>query len=236
MKLAIMQPYFFPYIGYFQLINSVDKFVIYDDVNYIKQGWINRNKILVQNKPLLFTLPLQNSSSFIKINDTFINDKVYNIWVIKFIKTIEQSYKKAPFYDNVNQLICQLINFKDSQVSISELNYYFLNSICEYLGIKTELVRSSCIYKNSHLNAQERLIDICLLEKANIYINPIGGVELYDKISFKTNEVDLFFLKSNPIFYDQSCNEFIPWLSIIDVLMFNSIEEIKSMLNNYELL
>jgi hypothetical protein len=236
MKVAIMQPYLYPYIGYFQLINSVDKFVIYDDVNYIKQGWINRNSILVQNKPLLFTLPLQNPSSFLKINETFVNDKVYTIWVNKFLKTIEQSYKKAPYFAIVYEIINQLFDFCDSKKSISELNYCILCSICEYLGITTELVKSSSIYENSHLKAQERLIDICLLENISTYINPIGGIALYDKTSFKSNGINLFFLKSNPIVYDQSYNEFIPWLSIIDVLMFNSIGEINSMLNNYELL
>lgn len=229
-----MQPYIFPYIGYFQLINSVDKFVIYDDVNYIKQGWINRNNILVQNKANLFTIPLKNTSSFVKINETEITQVLYKNWKIGFLKTIEQSYKKAPFFDNCYEIITKITN--QEPTNISDYCYHSFKIICEYLSIKTTIEKSSIIYNNNELNAENRIIDICKIEKASDYINPIGGIELYSKENFKAKNINLHFIKSKPIQYTQFKNDFLPNLSIIDVLMFNSPETIKKMLNQYELI
>jgi hypothetical protein len=236
MKIAIMQPYLFPYIGYFQLINAVDKFIVYDDVNYIKQGWINRNFILVQGKPLLFTLPLKNQSSFSKINEIEINNKQYSFWVEKFLKTLEMTYKKAPMYNEVMALLLELLNHTNNSQNISTFNYNCLKSICNYTGIKTELISSSSIYNNSDLKAQDRILDICAIEKATIYINPIGGRDLYNKSDFENNGINLFFLKTQPFLYKQFSYEFLPWLSMIDIIMFNSKVEISAFLENYELI
>lgn len=235
MKLAIMQPYFFPYIGYFQLINAVDKFIIYDDVNYIKQGWINRNSILIQNKPNLFTLPLNNSSSFLKINEVLVDAKRYSYWLEKFLKTLELSYKKAPMFEAAYNLIKHILSLEINSSNIALLNYQSIKAICSYLEIKTALVPSSSIYQNAHLKAQERILDICTTEKAKTYINPSGGIELYNKEEFKDQDIDLWFLKSSPIAYRQFTDEFCPWLSIIDVIMFNSPEDTKLLLKKYEL-
>ncbi|MBN2693426.1 WbqC family protein [bacterium] len=232
MKVAIMQPYFFPYIGYFQLINSVDKFVIYDDVSFIKGGWINRNNILINNNKQLFTIPLSNISSFNTIKNTTIDKKNYPIWLKKFEKTIYSSYKKAPYYEKIESLIFDVL--KTQVESISDLNRDLLIKISEYLNIKTEFVNHSEVYNNSSKKGEERIIDICLQESAKTYINPIGGIELYSKDNFNKNGLELKFLKSKNIEYKQFNNEFIPWLSIIDVLMFNSIEDIQKMLNEYE--
>jgi hypothetical protein len=232
MKLGIMQPYIFPYIGYFQLINVVDKFVIYDDVNFINKGWINRNRILNNGKDNLFTIPLKEASQNKLINEIDINWDI--AWKSKFLKTLEQCYKKAPFYSEILPIIEQTLSIDNEPVSkVIEHN---LKLICDYLGIKTEIVSSSVIYQNTHLKAQERILDICLQEKVSQYINPIGGLELYDKDFFETKGVQLNFVKSNPIEYPQFKNEFVPWLSMIDVLMFNSKEKIKEFLDNYELI
>jgi WbqC-like protein family len=231
MKIAIMQPYIFPYIGYFQLINAVDKFIIYDDVNFINKGWINRNRILVNGKDSLFTIPLKEASQNKLINSIEVNWD--STWKSKFLKTIEQSYKKAPYYSQVLPLIEDLL--ATERVVFSEIIYKNLTQICQYLGIKTQIVPSSSIYSNTELKAQERIIDICKQEQANIYINPIGGLALYNKADFKDINKELFFIKSKAISYLQYKNEYMPWLSIIDVLMFNSQEQVSSMLNEYEL-
>jgi hypothetical protein len=236
MKLAIMQPYIFPYIGYFQLINAVDKFVIYDDVNFIKQGWINRNNILVQGKPLFFTIPLQNQSSFIKINQVFINEKAYVSWLPKFLKTLEQSYKKAPYFDQIFNLVSSTLAGDFNQITISTLARRSIESVLVYLGITTEIVTTSAIYCNSELSGKKRVIDICKEENATHYINPIGGQELYDSHTFEDNSLALSFIKSLPIQYSQINDTFIPWLSIIDVLMHNSIDDVKIMLTKFELI
>ena len=231
MKLAIMQPYIFPYIGYFQLIKSVDKFVLYDDVNFINRGWINRNRILVNGSDSMFTIPLKDASQNKLINEIDVNWD--NNWKGKFLKTIEQAYKKAPFYENILPIIEKTIEVQEVQFNkIIENN---LRLICEYLEIKTEIISSSTIYQNTDKKAQERILDICLHEKANHYINPIGGLELYDKEIFANENMQMNFIKSSPVEYKQFKNEFVPWLSMIDVLMFNSKEEINKFLDNYEL-
>ena len=226
-----MQPYIFPYIGYFQLIKVVDKFVLYDDVNFITRGWINRNRILVNGKDSMFSIPLKDASQNKLINEIDVNWD--NNWKSKFLKTIEQSYKKAPFYAEVLPIIEKTIEASGGLFSsIIEVN---LRLICDYLEIKTEIISSSTIYQNTDKKAQERILDICLQEKANHYINPIGGLELYDKDIFAKENTTMNFIKSKSVEYKQFKNDFVPWLSIIDVLMFNSKEEINKFLDNYEL-
>ena len=231
MKIGIMQPYIFPYIGYFQLINAVDKFILYDDVNFINKGWINRNRMLNNGKDSLFSIPLKEASQNKLINKIEVNWD--SAWKSKFLKTLEQCYKKAPFYQETLLIIQQTLNVDNEP--ISKIVEHNLRLICKYLDIKTEIVSSSAIYQNSHLKAQERILAICLQEKATQYINPIGGLELYDKDFFEAQNIQLNFIKSKLIQYPQFKNEFVPWLSMIDVLMFNSKEEIISFINNYEL-
>lgn len=231
MKIAIMQPYFMPYIGYFQLINAVDKFVVLDDVNYINKGWINRNNILLNGKPHLFTIPLEGASQNKKIGDIKVSTE--HKWKEKLLKQIELNYKKAPFFSAGFSLFEKTIH--SGYQKIAELNCNAIKMICEYLGITTTIVSSGSGYNNQHLKGQERILDICRQEQANNYINPIGGTELYDKTLFLSKGIQLNFLKTLPITYKQFNNEFVPWLSMIDVLMFNSAEEVKLMLNVYSL-
>lgn len=231
MKLAIMQPYFFPYIGYFQLINAVDKFVIYDDVNFINRGWINRNNFLINGKPSLITIPLINASQNKLINEiSILNDQKLKE---KILKTIEMNYKKSPFFKASYQIFSETLSLKVE--SISKINHYAILLICNYLGIKTEIIETSVVYNNKNLNGQDRILDICLKENAVQYINPIGGLDLYDKHLFDDKNVKLNFLKSKLISYDQMNETFQPWLSILDVLMHNSPQQIQLFLNEYEL-
>jgi hypothetical protein len=233
MKIAVMQPYLFPYIVYFQMIKAVDVFVFYDDVNFIKQGWINRNRILTNNKDFMFTVPLKKANPFYLIKDTLLNEKFYDKWNEKFQMTVRQNYKKAPYFDEVSELINNVLNTKCT--SISELAIVSIVAVSKYLELKTIFYSSSNRFKNKDLERQDRLLDICKKENAKHYINALGGQELYNKESFEEKGIELSFIKTIPIEYKQFSNEFIPWLSIIDVLMFNSVENIKVMLDKYEL-
>ena len=230
-----MQPYFLPYLPYFQLINSVDKFIIYDDVNYIKSGWINRNNILINQKASMFTVPLIKASSFSKINDLQIDLYLFNFWKKKFIKSINQYYSKAPYFNEVFEVINRILIVEDNH-TISNFVVKALKEVVNYLQINTIIVESSSIYNNSHLKSYQRVIDICIQESATVYINPIGGLLLYDKFIFKQSSLELSFLKSNNYIYQQFTDDFVPLLSIIDVLMFNSVDSFKFILNNFELI
>ena len=231
--IAIMQPYFFPYIGYFQLINSVDKFIIYNDVNYIKQGWINRNRVLLNNKAHLITLPLSESSSFKLICETQINKKYYQTWVKKFIKLLEQSYKNAPYFEDTMILLKKILDNECNY--ISQLNLNSIKSICNYLEINTIIEESSNKYNNIQLKNFERVIDICKKENSSVYINSIGGEKLYSKNIFSSFNIELKFIVTKDIFYNQFQTDYINNLSIIDVLMFNDVKTIKQLLLKYEL-
>jgi len=232
MQLGIMQPYLFPYIGYFQLISVVDKFIILDDVNYIKKGWINRNNILLNGKSHLFTLPLKDLSQNKLIKDLYIEN---NNWQSKFIKTLQFSYKKAPFYSEVIAVINDIIKYNTSGLLTEYINNCLVK-INKYIGINTTIVPTSTQYKNGNLKGQDRIIDICLKEKTTNYINPIGGIGIYDRESFNKYNIKLNFIKSNDIIYKQFDNDFIPSLSIIDIMMFNSTDQIIQMLGMYQLL
>lgn len=226
-----MQPYIFPYLGYFQLVYASDKFVFLDDVNFIKQGWINRNNILINNSPGLFTIPLNNSSSNKLILETQISNR--SNWRNDFEKKIALAYKKAPFFQSAKELILSIIHHPTG--IIGELAKQSIIAVSDYLNIKTEFVSSSTVYDNKELKGQERIIDICVKEHAVNYLNPIGGLALYNKEVFKEKSIDLFFIKSLSKSYNQFSREFIPNLSIIDVLMFNDPEEINGYLKQYEL-
>jgi hypothetical protein len=233
MKLAIMQPYFMPYIGYFQLINSVDEFVIYDNIQYTKKGWINRNRILVNGKDQLFTLPIKKDSDYLDIVERTISET----WVkerIKLLNVIQSSYVKAPYFKEVNELIkdCLL----DNETNLFKFLLNILNKINNYLNISTPIKISSDIKINHSLKSQNKVLSICGEQKASTYINAIGGIELYDKEIFSQQNITLNFIKSKNIEYKQFNNKFIPWLSIIDVMMFNSVEDIKKYLNSYTLI
>jgi len=232
MTIAIMQPYIFPYVGYFQLINAVDKFIIYDDVNFINKGWINRNNILVSGKAHLFTIPLKDASQNKLINEVSLLRT--DAWQKKLLKTVQQSYQKAPYYQKAFVLIEEIVNLDVD--TIQELTFQALTRTCNYMGITTEIIPSSTIYNNTHLKGQERILDICKQEKADHYINPIGGMELYDKEKFEKEGIKLDFIKSVLYPYTQFKNAFVPWLSIIDILMFNDPEEIRKQLQAYELI
>jgi hypothetical protein len=230
MKIAIMQPYFFPYIGYFQLINATDKFIFYDDVNFIKNGWINRNRILLKGESHFLTVQLKNASSYKLIKEVEFTDNR-----LKLLKTIEQAYRKAPYFSLIMPILYECLTFKTNK--ISELAQYTIIKTCEYINIKKVFELSSNTY--SQTRGQEktkRLQEICLINGSDVYYNLVGGQEIYNKLDFTRNNISLFFIEPVSMDYKQFNNKFLPWLSIIDILMFLDKETIRNLLNNYKLL
>ena len=232
MKLAIMQPYLFPYIGYFQLINAVDRFVVLDDVNHIKRGWVNRNRILVNGEPHMFTMPLKDASQNRLICEIALSPEAV-AWRNSFLRTLEFNYRKASEFATVYPLLREIVMFDTGSMVDYIVNT--LRRLCGWLGIETEMVWSSRGYEKQGYAGQERILDICRREKTDRYINPIGGVEIYDKELFARHGIRLNFLKSGDISYQQFDGEFVPWLSIIDVMMFNPVPAIRNLLEQYTL-
>jgi len=219
-----------PYIGYFQLINSVDEFVIYDNIQYTKKGWINRNRVLVNGKDQLITLPIKKDSDYLNVVERELSES-WGKDKGKMLNVIKSSYNKAPYFQETFELISKCLN--NTEVNLFKFIYDSIVLINDHLEIKTSIIISSTIDADHTLKSQEKVLSLCKEQNADIYINSIGGVELYDKEIFKQNNIELNFIKSNPVQYTQFNNEFVPWLSIIDVMMFNSKEQIKEYLNNY---
>jgi WbqC-like protein family len=232
-SIAIMQPYFLPYIGYFQLMLAVGKFIVLDDVNYINRGWINRNRMLLNGDAHTFTVPLVGASQNKRICDIELVEGT--VWREKLLKTIGQAYRHAPGYRAVWGLVEGIINYPSRKLDEFLLNS--LRAVAYYLHIDTEIADSSRTYGNAELKGQDRIIDICKREAAGIYINPIGGTELYGREDFADAGIQLHFLKPRPIIYPQRAKgEFVPWLSILDVLMFNESNVVQQYLNEADLI
>lgn len=232
MKTAIMQPYFFPYLGYFQMFNAVDKFVLLDDVNFIKRGYINRNSILLSGKVHQFSIPLEKPSQNKLINETKLSfhqkDKE------NFLKTIQVAYKKAPFFNDFYPILEAIVLNEEND--LTKFLKFSFEQVKKYLNLNTEILLSSEIEKDTSLKAQDRIIEINKKLGSTIYINAIGGQELYNKDTFKDIGIELKFIKMQNIVYKQFTNEFVSNLSMIDVLMFNDVFAIQEFLENYELI
>ncbi|MBR3722618.1 MAG: WbqC family protein [Selenomonadaceae bacterium] len=232
MTIAIMQPYFFPYLGYWQLLTFVDRFVVLDDVDFIKRGWINRNNILLNGESHMFTIPLDKCSQNKLISETRL--KFPESAKDKFLRTIQMSYSKAPYFTRVYPLLREIIYYETDDLTDFICDSF--QKTLEYLGINQNIIRSSGIEKDDTLTGQDRILEICGRLSAKVYINPIGGLNLYDKEKFFQNGILLNFIKMKNIEYRQFKNDFVKNLSFIDVLMFNDISEIKTLLSEYELL
>lgn len=229
MKLAVMQPYFFPYLGYFQLLYAVDLFVIYDDVNFIKQGWINRNFILMHCRPLRITIPLAGASSFRAIANTTVSADL--AWRNKLLKTLYQAYAKAPHFEPVYTLVEGVV--RTHCTSLAELALRSIQAVTEYLGLTTQIRPSTRPYANCSLKGEARILDICLREHADVYYNLPGGESLYERAIFAQAGVDLRFIQPNQPHYPQFGCAFVPNLSILDTLMFNTPETVRGYLEDY---
>lgn len=224
--IAIMQPYFLPYIGYFQLMNAVDEFVLFDDVPYINKGWINRNRILVNGTPWMFTVPLKNASQNVLIKDLLVADNIAS-WREKFLKTVARAYSKASCYETTMALV-EKCTANKSSLFIDWLD----DSLCQIaniLGITVKFKRASTLDYDRMLKGQDRILAICEKESASTYINPINGQNLYSKAEFERRDVLLKFIQANHE-YVQFEKPFISRLSMLDVLMFNEALVARNML------
>lgn len=227
-----MQPYFFPYIGYFQLIAAVDLFIVYDNIKYTKKGWINRNRFLQNGGDALFALPLQKDSDFLDVRDRnlapdFNRDKLLN--------QFREAYRRAPHFEPVFAVLAKVVT--SPETNLFRFLHTSIEEVCDYLGIETRIAVSSDIAIDHSLQGKEKVMALCRAVEANTYINPIGGRELYSKSEFAAQGIELKFLKSRPYEYPQFGGAFVPWLSIIDVMMFNPKEGIRECLTgNFDLI
>lgn len=228
MRVGIMQPYLFPYIGYFQLMNAVDEFVLYDNIEYTKKGWINRNRILVNGKDTYISLPLKKDSDFLYVKERYLSES----WLSerkKLLNRISESYKKAPYFQEAYPLLQTILMFED--FNLFNFLYHSIKLLKEYFEIHCSITISSDISVDHNLKSENKVIAICRKRSADVYINAIGGQNLYNNKNFRQEGIDLYFIKMNPFEYKQFNNDFIPFLSIIDVMMFNEKAVIKEFLN-----
>lgn len=235
MKVAIMQPYFFPYIGYFQLIAHADLFILLDEVQFIRHGWIERNRILKpSNEPLYIKVPILKKSSKSLIREIDVNNSLD--WRNKIFAQLEPYKKVSRNYEEIILFLKEA--FKIDTESLVKLNNHLLIKSCEYLNINTPIKTfSSMKLEIEDVNASDEwALNICKALNAKSYINPPGGINLFDKGKFNSNNIELKFLSSNLKAYNQFMGSFVSGLSIIDVMMFNSKEEVLKMLNEYELI
>lgn len=227
MKLAIMQPYLFPYLGYFQLIRAVDAFVVYDDVNYIKGGWINRNYILANGDRQLITLPLQGASPNKRINQVEVGGPH------KILQSLRHSYGKAPHFDTVYPMLEDILT--QTEKNLARFLDYQLRRICDHLDLRPQWHISSALDKDNGLRGQDKVIAICEELGATHYINVPGGMALYDQPSFAARGLRLSFIQPRAVSYRQFGKSFVPNLSIIDVMMFNDRAQCARLLEEYDL-
>ena len=227
-----MQPYFFPYIGYFQLIAVVDMFIVYDNIKYTKKGWINRNRLLQNGKDVMFSLPLKIDSDYLdvcgrELAADFNRDKLLN--------QFKEAYRRAPYFAETFPLVEQIVRYEDTN-----LFHFLRHSIvktCQHLGITTKIRISSDIAIDHNLKNQDKVLALCEAVGARTYVNAIGGMDLYSKETFQEKGIELKFIQSRPFDYPQFGDAFVPWLSIVDVMMFNPLDTIRTCIStNYELI
>ncbi|MGY0392964.1 WbqC family protein [Bizionia sp. KMM 8389] len=235
MKVAIMQPYFMPYLGYLALIDHVDKFILFDTSQFIRHGWIERNKLLkLDGDTMYFKVPLVKHKRDTIIKDVCINNTLN--WQQKIISQLDHYKKKAPYYKNVLAMLHQI--FDEEYTSIVHLNKKALQVLCNYIGITTPIsVWSEMKVEIEEVKApDEWALQICKALKYDAYVNLPGGRSFFDAQKYEKEGISLSFLEIEPTEYKQFSNVFMPFLSIIDVLMFNGKEEVKEMLNQYKLI
>lgn len=230
MKLGIMQPYFMPYIGYWQLAAAVDVFVVYDNIQFTKKGWINRNRFLQNGKDSLFTIPVKKDAEYLDIVKRSVADEFDRC---KLLNQLEASYRKAPFFKSVFPIVTSIV--KAEHRNLFDYIHHSIKVTADFLDIKTPIVISSTIACEHSLRGESKVIAICKAMGATAYINAIGGQELYSPSTFATHGIALKFIKTRPICYQQYLGDFIANLSIVDVMMFNSKESISAMLGEFDL-
>lgn len=230
MKVGIMQPYFWPYLGYFQLLDAVDQYVIYDNIKYTKKGWINRNRYLCGGQSKYFTIPVAKDSDELDICER----KVARSFDRRKIKAqIRTSYSKAPYFEQIFPLFCECIDCMEE--NLFWFLYFSVNKIASYLDIQTQIIVSSDLQIGHEVRGKDKVLAICRKLQADTYINPVGGKALYQKQEFEQQGIQLHFLEMEDITYPQFDEPFVGSLSILDVLMFQSRDKVMQMLERYRL-
>lgn len=231
MRIAAMQPYFLPYIGYFQLLEHCDTFVLYDDIEYTKRGWINRNRILAAGEPRTITLPLKRDSDFLDVRDREISPQ-FN--AEKMMNLIRDSYRKAPYWDPVHEVIEEILHFPSRNLFDFVANS--ISRIARSLSITTDVIKSSTLKIDRSLRGEERVLATCAAVGATHYVNPIGGLELYCDSAFADRGVGLSFLRSRLTPYEQFSSAYVGSLSVVDTMMFVPPLELDSRIrSDYEI-
>jgi hypothetical protein len=235
MVLGIMQPYFLPYIGYYSLIKHTDKWIIFDVVQFIRHGWIERNRVLKPGEGWQYiSVPLQKHSRDTLIKDILVRTE--EDWQQKLLRQLEHYKKKAPYYRQTIEVLTE--GFEKNYESINHLNANLLEATCTYLQIpfQINIFSEMNLQIEPVLHSGQWALNICKSLDATEYINPPGGIELFDKKEFKDSNIKLSFLKNKVPEYSQRRNTFEPGLSIVDVMMFNDVQAISQMLNDYEII
>lgn len=232
MKLAIMQPYFLPYIGYFQLIGAVDTFVIYDNIKYTKKGWVNRNRMLRNGEDVMFSLPLAKDSDSLDIVE---RELAADFDREKLLNQFKGAYSKAPHFDVTFPVLARIV--RNDERHLFRYIHQSITELCDHLGLATEIRISSEIDIDHDLKSQDKVLALCKALGADSYINAIGGLELYCREDFGLQGVELQFIRAKPFEYAQFAGPTVPWLSIIDVLMFNPLDVVQDCIaNGYEMI
>jgi hypothetical protein len=231
MRVAIMQPYFLPYVGYYQLIGAVDLFIVYDNIKYTKKGWINRNRLLLNGKDATFSLPLKHDSDALDVRDrelanTFSREKLLNHF--------REAYRRAPFFEQTFSLLEGIVRYERN--NLFDYLHHSVVAACNHLGIDTEIRISSTVPIDHSLKSQDKVLALCRSVGADVYINAVGGIDLYSREVFRNCGIELRFIRPMEFAYRQFGAAFVPWLSIVDVMMFNPLNEVAACIaSNYEL-
>ncbi|MBE2257764.1 MAG: WbqC family protein [Rhodobacteraceae bacterium] len=232
MRLAIMQPYFLPYVGYFQLIAAVDQFVVYDNIKYTKKGWINRNRLLQNGSDVIFSLPLKSGSDSL---DVCARELAADFRRDKLLNQFKAAYRRAPHFEQTFALLERIV--RHEQANLFDYLHHSIVRTCEHLAIDTPIRISSGIAIDHQLKAQDKVLALSAALDATTYVNAIGGVDLYSSEDFRERGVELKFIRSKPFEYPQFGDPFVPWLSIVDVLMFNPLDAVQACVaSNWELI
>ncbi len=227
-----MQPYFLPYIGYFQLLASVDQFIVYDNIKYTKKGWINRNRMLLNGRDAMFSLPLKKGSDLLDVVE---RELAADFDRTKLLNQFKGAYGRAAQFESTYPILERIVLHEEA--NLFRYIHHSIVQLCEHLSIDTDIRISSEMHIDHELKSQDKVLALCKAAGADTYINTIGGIELYAKADFRIQGIDLQFIKTRPFEYAQFGDAFVPWLSILDVLMFNPLNTVRSYINeNYELI
>jgi WbqC-like protein family len=232
MTLSIMQPYFLPYVGYFQLIAASDVFVVYDNIKYTKKGWINRNRMLREGEAATFSLPLKKASDSLDVRERELSAD-YD--PEKLLNQFAAAYRRAPHFARTWPVIEEILRHEDR--NLFGFLHHSIIRVCGHLGITTEIRVSSDIGIDHGLRNQDKVLALCEATGARRYVNPPGGMQLYEKDAFEARGLDLKFLKPKELVYHQFREPFVPWLSILDVMMFHAPESLRDIIETgYDLI